>query len=274
MGDEPSLRGLQTGRWPKLGSYGKYRIFGPKPEIRAKKKEFTSKGATTGKSWKIRVFLFYAFIYFSTERKNGRFSINPARTGSVVILGHLLMARTVPPSFVENGKLRVLIPMKWHNPKRPKTGVSSEKWPYLGNFFGGGPNGKIVAPGILVICPVGKDCNYHTKNWLLAPNIQILGSKLHIFVPSSQFEPHWSRSSTRKRCLIGSLLWDTKSFTPSPQKMDFWPKNGQICPKTGIFGQTWAFLAHLTQCPTEKQFEQVAKVVFQLCGYKNFYLLP
>ena len=38
---------------------------------------------------------------------------------------------------------------------------------------------------------------------------------------------------------------DTKSFTPSPQKMDFWPKNGQIWPKTGILGQISAFLAHL-----------------------------
>jgi len=28
-----------------------------------------------------------------------------------------------------------------------------------------------------------------------------------------------------------------KSFTLSPQKMDFWPKNGQICPKTDILGK-------------------------------------
>ena len=49
---------------------------------------------------------------FSAERKNGHFSVIPARTGSVVILGHFFMARTVPPSFVENGpKLRVLIPL-------------------------------------------------------------------------------------------------------------------------------------------------------------------
>ena len=29
IGNELSPRGLQTGRWPKLGSYGKKRIFGP-----------------------------------------------------------------------------------------------------------------------------------------------------------------------------------------------------------------------------------------------------
>ena len=38
---------------------------------------------------------------------------------------------------------------------------------------------------------------------------------------------------------------DTKSFTPFPPKIDFWPKNGQIWPKTGILGQISAFLAHL-----------------------------
>jgi len=54
------------------------------------------------------VFLGYeAFLakkkHFSAERKNGRFSVIPAWTGSVVILGHFLMVRPVPPSYVENG---------------------------------------------------------------------------------------------------------------------------------------------------------------------------
>ena len=31
-----------------------------------------------------------------------------------------------------------------------------------GNFFGGGPNGKLEALGIIVISPVDK--NYHTEN--------------------------------------------------------------------------------------------------------------
>ena len=52
---------------------------------------------------------------FSAERKNGHFSVIPARTGSVVLLGHFLMARTVPPSFVEIGpKLRVVAPLSCH----------------------------------------------------------------------------------------------------------------------------------------------------------------
>ena len=33
-----------------------------------------------------------------------------------------------------------------------------------------------------------------------------------------------------------------------PQKMDFWPQNGQIWPKTDIFGQISAFLVHMIPC--------------------------
>ena len=45
------------------------------------------------------------------------------------------------------------------------------------NFFQDGP-------GVLVICPVVKNCDSKTKKMLKAPNIQIFGSKLHLFVPS------------------------------------------------------------------------------------------
>ena len=38
--NERSLRGLQTGCWPKLGLYGKIRIFRPKTEISGPKKSF------------------------------------------------------------------------------------------------------------------------------------------------------------------------------------------------------------------------------------------
>ena len=47
---------------------------------------------------------------FSAKRKNGRFSVIPAGTRSVVNVGHILVARMVPPSFVDNDpKVRVLI---------------------------------------------------------------------------------------------------------------------------------------------------------------------
>ena len=42
VGNERSLRGLQTGHWPKLESYGKNWIFWPKTEISGLKKTFSS----------------------------------------------------------------------------------------------------------------------------------------------------------------------------------------------------------------------------------------
>ena len=63
----------------------------------------------------------------------------------------------VPPSFVENGpKLRVLIPLMW-------------EWPEMEIFFGAGPNRKVLALGILVICPV----DFLPKNDQIWPEIDI-----------------------------------------------------------------------------------------------------
>ena len=48
--------------------------------------------------------------HFAAKPQNGRFSVIPSGTRSVVIVGHILMAMTVPLSFVDHGpKLRVLI---------------------------------------------------------------------------------------------------------------------------------------------------------------------
>ena len=48
----------------------------------------------------------------------------------------------------------------------PKMGLSPRKSPYLGNriVFGGGSKGKVVAPSVLVICPVDKYCVSKTEN--------------------------------------------------------------------------------------------------------------
>ena len=93
-------------------------------------------------------------------------------------------------------------------------------------FFGDGSDGKVVAPGIVVICSINKNRDHYTKNWLLAPNIQILGSKKHIFAPSGQFEPHRSMFSTRKRCLIGIPIWGYQNFYSLP------PKSWDVTPVT------------------------------------------
>ena len=58
-----------------------------------------------------------------------------------------------------------------------------------------------------------------------------------------------------------SVIWVPKLLLTSARNWIFWPKNGQIWPKTVIFGQISAFFAHFIQCPTKKQFRQVAQVV-------------
>ena len=71
---------------------------------------------------------FWPKKHFSAKRKNGRFSQILARTGSVVIVGHFLMTRTVPPNFVENGpKLRVLITENGEWPKTAKNRGEPQK---------------------------------------------------------------------------------------------------------------------------------------------------
>ena len=72
------------------------------------------------------------------------------------------MARRVQPSFVdEDPKLRVLTIAKWELPETAKNRGEPRKYPIdrKRNFLGGGPNVKVVAPGILVICPVDKNSN-------------------------------------------------------------------------------------------------------------------
>jgi len=46
---------------------------------------------------------FWPKEHYSANHKSGRFSVIPAGTRSVVIVGHFLMAPTVPPSFVDGG---------------------------------------------------------------------------------------------------------------------------------------------------------------------------
>ena len=128
------------GNWPKLDFWTQNLNFGPKKRVPL----FYSNHvlATTGKSCskkkvpfsKTNISLlrnfgcffldkthFWPKNYFSAERIKGRFSLILARTGSVFILEHFLMARTVPTSFSENNlKLRVIILMKWHKPKKAK----------------------------------------------------------------------------------------------------------------------------------------------------------
>ena len=79
-------------------------------------------------------------------------------------MGKTFLARR-PDFFYENGrnsetKIRKIDPnmTKYWGEARKMTHSSETEF-----FWGGGLNGKVVAPGILVICPVDKNRNYHTK---------------------------------------------------------------------------------------------------------------
>ena len=161
------------GHQRKSGLYGKNQIFGQKPKFWAKKKEVTfgdspCSGHDRKKLFKEKSCLcpnnqgekchFWGDFFggkthflgqkplFRPKRKNARFSVIPARTGSVVLLGHFLMARTIPPSFVEIGpKLRVVAPLTLEWPKTAKNRGEPQKMTPSPerNFFGVVPMGKL-----------------------------------------------------------------------------------------------------------------------------------
>ena len=85
---------------------------------------------------------------FLAKRKNGCFSVIPAGTRSFVNVGHFLVARTVPPSFVDHSpKLRILINAIGHWRKMAKIWVEPRKMTLSsetdffqdGQFFRGSP---------------------------------------------------------------------------------------------------------------------------------------
>ena len=56
----------------------------------------------------------------------------------------------------------------WHEPQHRQRPVSRKQ-----NFVRGGSNWKVIAPGVLVICTLDKNCG-STKKAILAPNIKIV----------------------------------------------------------------------------------------------------
>ena len=84
------------------------------------------------------------------------------------------------------------------------------RWKQL--FFWDGSNGKVVAPGVLVIYPINK------KQLLLAPSIKILESNLNIFGPGGPWEPSRSTFSIQMSVLLLFRHGVTKSFFPPHKK--------------------------------------------------------
>ena len=59
-------------------------------------------------------------------------------------------------------------------------------------FFRGGPNGKVVAPGILMLPPVDKNRDSMTKKITFGPKYPNFGVKIAHFSPS--LAANWSRT--------------------------------------------------------------------------------
>ena len=67
----------------------------------------------------------------------------------------------------------------------------------------------------------------------------------HIIPLTWEGQSAWSREDSirafpRINCLIGSRYEGTKSYTLSPRKMDFWPKN-KLGPKLAFLAKYWHF---------------------------------
>ena len=62
--------------------------------------------------------------------------------------------------------------MKWHKPETAKNRGETQKMTPTSEmefFLGDGPNGKVVAPGIVVICPIDKNRDHYTKKLTFGP---------------------------------------------------------------------------------------------------------
>ena len=173
------------------------------------------------------------------------------------------MAWKVPPSFVQNGpKIRVLIIVKWEWPETAKNRGEPQKMK-----FWGGRNGRVVAPGVLVIYSVDKKSRSPYKKFTFGTNIQIFWSKLHIFIPSSQLEPHRSMGQCFRHGKGVSLVPSyegTKSFTPSP------PKNGFLT----FLAKYRYFFGSFDQMPDQKTVRTSCLGGFSVMMVPNFCLLP
>ena len=157
---------------------------------------------------------------FSAKHKNGRFPVILAGTRSVVIVAHFFWWPRQSHQVSLTTKIKGTHSSDSANGQ--KLGEPRKMIQISETFFRGWFQWVSCSPGYTGDMPCWQKSRYQNKNWLLAQNIQILGWKLHIFVPVSQLEPHRSMFSTLKRCLIGSLIWGYQKFYSFlPKNMDF-----------------------------------------------------
>ena len=96
----------------------------------------------------------------------------------------------------------------------------------------------------------------------MGPNWPFMGQKTLIFMGvSKSFGTHITEKPPRQlvRIVFGRALDQMgQKCRYLIKNASFRPKNWHFWPDMAIFGQIWAFLAHLIQCLTKKQWGQVA----------------
>ena len=101
-------------------------------------------------------------------------------------------------------------------------------------IFWGGLNGKVEAPGILVICPVVKNHYYHTKIDFLPQISKFLGQKNTFLFQAANWSLSGQFFQHRKvPCWLPDVRMP-KVLLHTPQKMD-------LGPKLAILANYWHF---------------------------------
>ena len=95
------------------------------------------------------------------------------------------------------------------------------------NFLGG-PNGKVLALGLLVTYPVEKNRDSKTKNRPLSPNIQVFGSKLHILFLADNWSPSGQSFQHKKVPHWFPDMRVPKVLLQSPKKWNFGQKRPNL----------------------------------------------
>ena len=103
------------------------------------------------------------------------------------------------------------------------------------------------------------------------PKYPIFLVKKHIFAPSGHLEPHHSMFSTRKRCLIGFLIWGYQKFYAlSPYSWIFGLKTAKFSLKLTFLPKYWHFWPIWSNAWPKNNTDKLSWWFFCFIGTKTF----
>ena len=163
--------------------------------------------------------------------------------------------------------------MKWHKPEAAKNKGEPRKMTHSSemDIFLGRSGWESCSPG-----QTGENRDYNTKNWLLAPIIQILGQNCTFLSLAANWSPTGQCFNTKKVPHCNALYpWyeDTKSFILSPPKKNKWflsqkrpnmARNWLFSPNIGIFWLLWS------RSRPKNDVNKVPRCFFHYVGVKTF----